>query len=95
MPAAARVGDSSDHGGTVAGPGEATVMIGGMPAAVAGDNHVCPLLYPGSPGPPHAATPIPAGSSTVMIGGKPAIRVGDTCICGAAPVVGELTVTIG
>ena len=94
MPAAARVGDTTDHGGTIAGPGEATVLIGGMPAAVAGDNHVCPLLY-SVPSPPHAATPFPMGSATVLIGGKPAIRVGDTCICGAGSAVGDPTVMIG
>lgn len=95
MPAAARVGDSSDHGGTIVGPGEATVLIGSMPAAVMGDNHACVMTYPGSPPPPHAATPILAGSATVMIGGKPAVRTGDACICGASAAVGEPTVTIG
>jgi uncharacterized Zn-binding protein involved in type VI secretion len=32
MPAAARVGDVSNHGGIIAGPGVATVLIGGLPA---------------------------------------------------------------
>ena len=32
MASAARVGDVTNHGGTIAGPGCATVMIGGMPA---------------------------------------------------------------
>jgi len=41
MPAAARVTDISTHGGTITGPGEPTVQIGGMPACVAGDMHVC------------------------------------------------------
>jgi dCTP deaminase len=41
MSAAARVSDVTNHGGTIAGPGCATVMIGGMPASVMGDNHVC------------------------------------------------------
>ncbi len=92
MPPAGRVGDLSTHGGTVIGPGEPTVLIGGMPAAVAGDNHVCPL-------PPivHQPTvsPFPMGSATVLIGGKPAVRVGDVCICGAAPAIGCPTVIIG
>lgn len=92
MPAAARVGDVTNHGGTIVGPGEATVLIGGMPAAVAGDNHVCSL-------PPNAhqptSSPFPMGSTTVLIGGKPALRVGDSCICGASAAVGAPTVTIG
>ena len=92
MPAAARVTDVTTHGGTIVGPGEATVLIGGMPASVIGDNHVCPI-----PPPNHVPTvsPFPSGSATVMIGGKPAVRVGDTCICGAGAAVGLPTVIIG
>ena len=43
MPAAVCVGDVSNHGGTVIGPGVPTVMIGGKPAAVLGDLHACSL----------------------------------------------------
>ncbi len=92
MPAAARVGDVSTHGGTLIGPGEATVLIGGMPAAVAGDSHAC-VLPPNSHQP--TVSPFPAGSATVLIGGKPAVRVGDSALCGAAPAVGCPTVIIG
>lgn len=92
MPAAARAGDTSTHGGTITGPGIATVLIGGMPAAVVGDMHVCSL-------PPSGHQPtvssFPAGSGTVFIGGKPALRVGDMCICGAGAAVGCPTVIIG
>jgi len=92
MPAAARVGDVSNHGGTITGPGVATVLIGGMPAAVAGDMHVCSLPPTG-----HQPTvsPFPSGSTTVLIGGRPAIRTTDACICGAMAVVGAPTVMIG
>jgi uncharacterized Zn-binding protein involved in type VI secretion len=92
MPPAARVTDLSTHGGTLIGPGNSTVLIGGMPAAVATDQHVCAI-----PLPAHAPTvsPFPMGSTTVLIGSMPALRVGDTCICGAAPAVGEPTVLIG
>ena len=92
MPAAVRVTDTTNHGGTVIGPGVATVLIGGMPAAILGDNHVCSL-------PPNThqptVSPFIQGSATVLIGGMPAVRVGDTCVCGAAAVVGEPTVIIG
>ncbi len=92
MPAAARITDTTSHGGTILGPGEPTVLIGGMPASVMGDNHVCSL-------PPNVhqptVSPFPAGSATVLFGSKPAIRVGDVCICGATAVVGEPTVMIG
>lgn len=92
MPPAARVADVSTHGGTIVGPGAPTVLIGGMPASVLGDNHVCPI-----PPPAHVPTvsPFPMGSTTVLIGGVPAIRVGDTCICGASAAVGAPTVIIG
>jgi uncharacterized Zn-binding protein involved in type VI secretion len=92
MAAAVRTGDVSNHGGTVVGPGVATVLIGGMPATVAGDLHVCSL-------PPNGhqptASPFPAGSQTVLIGGRPAVRTTDSCICGAMGAVGEPTVLIG
>jgi len=80
MPAAARVTDT------------ATVLIGGMPASVAGDTHVC-SLDPTTHQPTVSA--FPSGSTTVLIGGMPAIRTSDTCICGAGAAVGSPTVMIG
>ena len=92
MPAAARVGDTTNHGGTISGPGCTTVMIGGMPACVAGDNHAC--VIPANTG--HiTASVFTMGSSTVKIGGKPAIRTTDVCICGAMSAAGCPTVIIG
>ncbi len=92
MAAAARLGDVTTHGGTVAGPGVSTVWIGGMPAAVAGDQHICPI-------PPNTGhltvSAFPMGSPTVLIGGKPALRTGDLALCGAAPAAGCPTVMIG
>ncbi len=92
MPAAARVGDTSNHGGTITGPGVSTVLVKGMPAAVAGDLHVCSLPPNG-----HQPTtsPFPSGSATVLISGRPALRVTDSCACGAMAAVGEPTVIIG
>lgn len=91
MPFAVRVTDVSNHGGTVVGPGVSTVLIGGMPAAVMGDMHVCSLPPTG-----HQPTvsPFPMGSATVLIGGRPALRTTDACICGAMAAVGEPTVMI-
>lgn len=92
MPSAARILDTTTHGGTITGPGEATVLIAGMPAAVFGDNHVCAIPV----NTPHLQTsPFVNGSQTVLIGGKPALRVGDVCGCGASAAIGELTVIIG
>ncbi len=98
MPAAARVSDMHTcpavtpgtppvpHvGGPLLPPGVPTVVIGGMPAAVATGSAVCV-------GPPDS---IAKGSSTVLIGGLPAARIGDSCGHGGAIVTGFPTVEIG
>ena len=72
-------------GGPVIGPGVPTVLIGGLPAAVVGDNCVCV-------GPPDS---IVKGSMTVLIQNKPAARMGDTTAHGGSIVMGCLTVLIG
>jgi uncharacterized Zn-binding protein involved in type VI secretion len=92
MPFAARVGDPTGHPGAIVGPGVPNVLIGGMPAAVLGDNHACAIPLPAGPHPP---TPIVKGSATVFIGGRPAARVGDLSGCGAPIVMGALLVEIG
>jgi uncharacterized Zn-binding protein involved in type VI secretion len=92
MPSAARVGDTTTHGGTIVGPGVATVLIGSKPAAVATDTHVCSI----PPNTPHLTTSIfPMGSATVLIGSMPALRTSDMCLCGTGAAVGEPTVLIG
>lgn len=78
------VGDPTTHGGTIIGPGEPLVTIGGKPAAVMGDNHSCPMQWPGPT--PHAVTPFPAGTPLITIGGKPALTTDSVCICGAQPL---------
>ena len=94
MPPAARVGDTTAHGGSVIGPGVSNVMIAGMPAAVVGDMHVCAIVP--TPATPHpTTTPFAAGSSTVMVGGRPLLRVGDSAACGAGIVMGATTVMAG
>jgi uncharacterized Zn-binding protein involved in type VI secretion len=96
MPPAARVGDMHvcpmvnpgpvPHvGGPISGPGAATVLIGGMPAARATDMAVCS-------GPPDVLLP---GSSTVLIAGMPAVRQGDSTAHGGSIVAGLPTVLIG
>jgi uncharacterized Zn-binding protein involved in type VI secretion len=72
-------------GGPVAGPGCATVLIGGIPAALVGDMCVCS-------GPPDSLT---MGSATVMVGGKPAARMGDSTAHGGTIALGCMTVIIG
>jgi uncharacterized Zn-binding protein involved in type VI secretion len=91
MPPAARVGDPTGHPGVVTGPGVATVLIGGQPAAVAGDTHTCSMPVT----PPHPPGPFLVGSLTVVIGGRPALRVGDLSPCGSPVALGCVTVEIG
>lgn len=94
---AARLGDSTAHGGIIT-IGCPTVMIGGQPAARVGDMHTCPMVNPGTPPPPHVGGPIASGSPVVLIGGQPAARMGDSATCSGPPdsiVKGESTVLIG
>ena len=89
---AARVADQSGHPGAISGPGVPNVLIGGMPAAVFGDTHVCAMPTPAGPHPP---TPILKGSMTVFIGGRQALRLADLSGCGAPVVSGVPNVLIG
>jgi len=95
---AARIGDSTAHGGVIT-VGCPTVLIGGMPAARMGDMHTCPMQTPAAPSPiPHVGGPIAKGSATVLIGNMPAARMGDMATCTGPPdsiVVGCMTVLIG
>jgi uncharacterized Zn-binding protein involved in type VI secretion len=96
MGPAARVGDTTAHGGVVVGPGVATVLIANMPAAVVGDMQTCPQPFPN--GAPHVGGPLSKGSATVLIQGRPAVRVIDPQVCAGIPVmvlVGAPTVLIG
>lgn len=78
-------GGAPHVGGPVIGPGVSTVLLGGMPAAVVGDNAVCS-------GPPDV---IAMGSATVLIGGIPAARQGDMTAHGGIIAAGLPTVLIG
>jgi uncharacterized Zn-binding protein involved in type VI secretion len=94
---AARLGDSTAHGGVIMG-GAPNVLIGGMPAARMGDMHVCPMMNPGVPPPPHVGQQILMGSPTVLIGGMMAARMGDPVMCAGPPdsiMMGCPTVLIG
>ncbi len=92
MPPAARVGDPTGHPGSIAGPGTATVLILGQPAATVGDLHTCSMPPTAGPHPPSS---FPKGSATVLIGSRPALRMGDVAGCGAPIVMGATTVLIG
>jgi uncharacterized Zn-binding protein involved in type VI secretion len=91
---AARMGDSTAHGGVIT-LGIPTVLIGNQPAARITDMHTCPMFT----GPvPHVGGPITMGSATVLIGNLPAARMGDMATCVGPPdtiVSGCMTVMIG
>jgi uncharacterized Zn-binding protein involved in type VI secretion len=71
-------------GGPILPPGAPRVLIGGVPAARAGDMCTCT-------GPPDS---IAMGSTKVMIGGMPAARMGDSTIHGGVIVAGAPNVMI-
>jgi uncharacterized Zn-binding protein involved in type VI secretion len=72
-------------GGPITGPGVVNVLIGGLPAAVAGDAAMCV----------NAQDVVVSGSTTVLIGGRPAVRMGDATAHGGSVVAGCATVLIG
>lgn len=91
---AARMGDMTAHGGTIA-MGFPQVLIGGLPAARITDMHVCPLVTGVVP---HVGGPIAMGSVGVLIGGLPAARMGDLATCVGPPdmiAMGCMNVLIG
>ena len=78
----ARLGDTSNHGGTII-TGASRTMVNGLPVARMGDLHSCPI-------PGHGVTPIFTGSLTTITEGKPNARIGDVTGCGATIVTGSL-----
>lgn len=80
---AARVLDPTAHGGCII-VGDASVLIGDMPAAREADLHVCPMADPS----PHVGGHITRGAQQVLIGDQPAARVGDLCACRSVGVSG-------
>ena len=85
MPAVARLGDPSSHGGTIISA-SGDVMADGIGVARAGDMHQCPIKG-------HGITAL-TSTSTVTVDGKPVIRVGDTAGCGAAITAGSPVVSV-
>jgi uncharacterized Zn-binding protein involved in type VI secretion len=67
------------------------VRIGGQPAVVVGDQHVCGFVIP----PGHPPNIVSQGSTKVRIAKRFAARVGDLCACGAPIAAGVFAVNIG
>ena len=87
MPNEARLGDRTDHGGTII-TGASKRVNEGSPTARVGDLHACPL-------PGHGVNPIVTGSASVICEGAPVARIGDTTACGAKIVSGAAKTIIG
>jgi uncharacterized Zn-binding protein involved in type VI secretion len=86
MPAKARLGDTSSHGGTIVSASSDT-FVNGIAVARQGDLHSCPLRG-------HGITPLNS-TSRVLVNGRPVVRVGDTAGCGAIVTVGSPNVNAG
>lgn len=83
MPAVARIGDSSDHGGVIIS-GSSTVFADGIGVCRLGDQHSCPI-------PGHGITNMVSSSTNVFADNKGVCRVGDVAGCGAKISSGSLT----
>ncbi|MDR3438944.1 PAAR domain-containing protein [Telmatospirillum sp.] len=84
MPAVARLGDASSHGGTIISA-SSNLIVNGKGVARAEDLHSCPLKG-------HGVTAL-ASSSTLTNGGKSLVRVGDQAGCGAVITEGSPNVS--
>lgn len=82
MPMVARLGDPSNHGGTIISASP-TTFADGKAVARAGDLHSCPIQG-------HGITPLSSAAVT-LADGKRVVRVGDTAACGAVITSGSPT----
>ena len=78
----ARLGDGSDHGGTIISVTTQHTSAEGKLVARVYDLHSCP--FPG-----HGVTPILVGSTPVMCEGQPTAVNGSRCGCGAVIIAGS------
>jgi uncharacterized Zn-binding protein involved in type VI secretion len=92
MAAAARVGDTTTHTGSLAAPGVATVLIEGKPAAVIGGEFTCVPHV--ELGPANLIEPPQDGLRTVLVAGLPVACMLDETACGAKIATGALTVQV-
>jgi uncharacterized Zn-binding protein involved in type VI secretion len=98
VPAIARIGDLTDHAGTLLPPQPApprltTVLIEGRPAAVVGSVHECGPHA--ELGPANRVLPPLGPPRTVLVAGLPVACVGDRTVCQATITSGALTVVTG
>jgi uncharacterized Zn-binding protein involved in type VI secretion len=97
---AARIGDSTAHGGTLLppvppSPRLMTVLIEGKPAAVVGSVHECVVPQHAVLGPANRVLPAMGPPRMVLVAGLPLACVGDRTVCGANILTGAPTVLVG
>lgn len=81
-----RLGDGSDHGGSMTSAASG-FNVNGIKACVDGDIHSCPISG-------HGDTPV-TGTAQINSNGKRVIKTGDTAGCGAVIVGGSSNSTTG
>jgi uncharacterized Zn-binding protein involved in type VI secretion len=79
--AISRLGDKSDHGGTII-TASSDMFVDGIAVARKGDQHSCPIPY-------HGVTQITEASNTNFNDGKGIARIGDKVGCGATIIQGS------
>jgi uncharacterized Zn-binding protein involved in type VI secretion len=82
MELVARLGDTSDHGGTIISVTTQHTNAEGQLVAKVYDLHSCPI-------PGHGVTPILIGSSQVICEGQPTAVNNSRCGCGALIIAGS------
>lgn len=87
MPAVARLGDTSDHGGVIISA-SSNVKANGIEVARQGDQHSCPIKG-------HGITPLTASVTDVKVNGRLVITIGSQAGCGAVIDSGSPDVNAG
>jgi len=86
MAKVSRLGDGSSHGGSIVSTNQDnTVTANGIPIAVQGSQHSCPIIG-------HGTTSITPITVKTMINGKLVITIGAQAGCGAVINEGSPTV---
>ena len=76
-----RLGDPSDHGGTMITAG-GSFRVDGITVCVDQDMHQCPIKG-------HGVTPVTSTTAITKTNGKGILRVGDRAGCGAVIIKGS------
>ena len=86
MPVIAILGSTSDHGGDMMTASGYNVLAEGVPVAVNGDLHECPIPF-------HGITPV-FTANNVLINGEIVLTVGAIAGCGAMLITGVPTILV-